>query len=254
MKNIFITGGTTGIGLALAKNFLSRGFKVGVCGRDLSKLEPALKNIPQLFSYQADVTSKEDLQKSIGDFALRNGGLDIIVANAGIGVGAKDGSLNFDLFEKVIDINVKGVLNTFEESVKHFKEREGHLVAISSVAAFSGLPGVGAYSASKAAVFRLCEGLSIDLKRKGISVTCICPGFIKTPLTDRNNHKMPFLISAEAGAEKISRAIMKKKDLYIFPWQMAFIMLFSEKLPRWIYRQLVLKLMGFIMPKKKEIN
>ena len=69
MKNIFITGGTTGIGLALAKNFLNRGYTVGVCGRDLSKLEPALKNTPQLFSYEADVTSKEDLKKSIGDFA-----------------------------------------------------------------------------------------------------------------------------------------------------------------------------------------
>ena len=253
MKTIFITGGTSGIGLALAENFLSRGFSVGVCGRDLSKVPLELNEKPKFFSYESDICDKKTLGRAVSDFKVRNGGLDIIVANAGIGVGAKDGSLNFPLFEKVVDVNIKGVLHTFEIGVQNFKKGEGHLVAVSSVAAFSGLPGAGIYSASKAAVFRLCEGLSIDLKGKGINVSCICPGFIDTPLTRKNNHKMPFLMSAEKGAEKISNAILKRKNLYVFPWQMAAIMLMAEKLPRWIYRSLVLKLMSLVMPKRREV-
>jgi short-subunit dehydrogenase len=251
MKKIFITGGTSGIGLSLAENFLKRGWVVGVCGRDTSKIPKELKQNQHFYSFCADVTHLEQIQKSVSEFSLRNNGLDVVVANAGISVGAKDGSLNFALGRKVVEINVLGLINTFDAAMAHFKGR-GHLVGVSSVAAFSGLPGAAPYSASKAAVFRYCEALSLDLKMQGIDVSCICPGFIDTPLTRKNNHKMPFIMSGEEGAQRISEAIIKKKPLYIFPKRMAFLMLLSEKMPRWLYRKIVLKLMGLVMPKRSK--
>ena len=195
------------------------------------------------------MTNSEEIKKVIKEFSIRNDGLDVVVANAGISVGAKDGSLNFPLGRKVLEINVLGLMNTFEAAVENFSDG-GHLVGISSVAALSGLPGAAPYSASKAAVFRYCEALSLDLRPQGIDVTCICPGFIDTPLTKKNNHKMPFLMSSEEGAERMAKAILSKLPLYIFPKRMAFLMLVAEKMPRWMYRGIVLKLISFIMPKK----
>ena len=251
MKKVFITGGTSGIGLALAKNFLAKGWVVGVCGRDTSKIETALIQNQKFFSYQSDVTKPQEIKKVVRDFSIRNNGLNIVVANAGISVGAKDGSLNFPLARDVIEINVLGVMNTFEAGVENFDEKKGgQLVGISSVAALSGLPGAAPYSASKAAVFRYCEALALDLKSRSIEVTCICPGFIDTPLTKKNNHKMPFLMTSEKAAERMARAIMNKYPLFIFPKRMAILMLIAEKMPRWMYRGIVLKLMSFIMPKR----
>lgn len=249
MKKIFITGGTSGIGLSLAENFLRRGWIVGVCGRDTSKILGSLSQNQNLHSYTADVLDLDQMKKVVSEFTIRNNGLDVMVANAGISVGAKDGSLNFPLGRKVIEINVLGLMNTFEAAVENFKNG-GHLVGVSSVAAFSGLPGAAPYSASKAAVFRYCEALSLDLKSQNVDVSCICPGFIDTPLTKKNNHKMPFLMSSKEGAERISNAIILKKPLYIFPKRMAFLMLLAEKMPRWLYRKVVLKLMSLVMPKR----
>jgi len=252
MNKIFITGGTSGIGLSLAKNFLDRDWIVGVCGRNTNKLENTFTQNPKFFSYQADVTDLNQIKKVVKDFSIRNNGLDVMVANAGISVGAKDGILNFPLSRDVININVIGLMNSFEAAMDNFNENSGHLVGVSSVAAFSGLPGAAPYSASKAAVFRYCEALSLDLAPKGIDVTCVCPGFIDTPLTKQNNHKMPFLMSSDEGARRISEAILKRKALFVFPKRMAALMIFSEKLPRWLYRKIVLKLMSFVMPKRSK--
>jgi short-subunit dehydrogenase len=116
------------------------------------------------------------------------------------------------------------------------RRKKGHLVATASVAGFMGLPGAGAYSASKAAVLKLCESYSLDLKKFGIHVTAIAPGFIDTPLTQKNNHKMPFLMSSEKAAHLIKRAIEKKKVLYVFPFRMKIVVTILDKMPRSLYR------------------
>jgi len=140
----------------------------------------------------------------------------------------------------IIDINVKGVLNTFEFALElMLPKKKGHLVATASVAGFMGLPGAGAYSASKAAVLKLCESYSIDLKRSGINVTAIAPGFIDTPLTQQNNHKMPFIMSSDKAARLIKRALEKKKVLYVFPLRMKIIVAILDKMPRSWYRCLM---------------
>ena len=237
--NIFITGGTTGIGLALAKLYLEEGHRVGVCARNLEKFPVEIKNKYKLLKcYQVDVVNREELRHAILDFA--NGDLDIVIANAGRSVGAKSKTPQFSVANDIIDINVKGVLNTFETALEiMLPKKKGHLVATASVAGFMGLPGAGAYSASKAAVLKLCESYALDFKRVGINVSAIAPGFIDTPLTQQNNHKMPFIMSSEKAAKLIKRAIFKKKVLYVFPFRMKIIVAILEKMPRSWYRALM---------------
>lgn len=244
--NIFITGGTTGIGLALAKLYLEEGHRVGVCARNLEKFPSEIRNkYKQLKCYQVDVANREQLREAIFDFA--DGSLDIVIANAGRSVGAKSKTPQFSVANDIIDINVKGVLNTFEPALELMTPKnKGHIVAMASVAGFMGLPGAGAYSASKAAVLKLCESYAIDLKRVGINVSAIAPGFIDTPLTQQNNHKMPFLMSSEKAAKLIKRAIEKKKVLYVFPFRMKLIVTLLEKMPRSWYRCLMgLKMLNY---------
>lgn len=244
--NIFITGGTTGIGLALAKLYLEEGHRVGICARNLSKFPVEIRNkYKQLSCYEVDVTNREELHKAISAFAPIE--LDMVIANAGRSVGVKSKTPQFSVANEIIDINVKGVLNTFDIALEIMLPRKkGHLVATASVAGFMGLPGAGAYSASKAAVLKLCESYSLDLKRHGINVSAIAPGFIDTPLTQKNNHKMPFLMSAEKAAKLIKRALEKKKVLYIFPFRMKIIVSILDKMPRSLYRLLMgLKLLNY---------
>ena len=244
--NIFITGGTTGIGLALAKLYLEEGHRVGVCARNLEKFPLEIRNKYKLLKcYEVDVVNREALRAAIFDFA--NGDLDMIVANAGRSVGVKSKTPQFSAANDIIDTNVKGVLNTFEAALElMLPKKKGHLVATASVAGFVGLPGAGAYSASKAAVLKLCESYSIDLKRSGIDVTAIAPGFIDTPLTQKNNHKMPFLMSAEKAAKLIKRALEAKKVLYVFPLRMKIVLTILEKMPRSWYRCLMgLKMLNY---------
>lgn len=239
--NIFITGGTTGIGLELAKLYLEEGHRVGVCGRSLHKFPEEIKNkYINLLCYEVDVTNREQLHKAVKDFA--KGTLDIIIANAGRSVGKKTQIPNAVIANEVIDINVKGVLNTFEVGLElMLPKHKGHLVATASVAGFVGLPGAAAYSASKAAVLKICESYAIDMKPMGISVTAIAPGFIDTPLTRQNDHKMPFLMSSTKAAKIIKKAIEDKKVLYVFPLAMRIVITILDKMPRSLYRML----MGF---------
>lgn len=237
--NIFITGGTTGIGLELAKLYLEEGHRVGICARNLSKFPQEIRNKYKLLKcYTVDVVNRDELRAAVLDFA--GGELDILIANAGRSVGSKSQTPVFSVASTIIDTNVKGVLNSFEIALElMLPKRRGQIVATASVAGFMGLPGAGAYSASKAAVLKLCESYSIDLKRRGISVTAIAPGFIDTPLTQQNNHKMPFMMSAEKAARLIKRAIEKRKALYVFPFRMKVVITILDKMPRSWYRAIM---------------
>lgn len=238
--NVFITGGTTGIGLALATLYLTEGHRVGLCGRNLSKLPTALREqYATLYPYQVDVTDRKALKQAVRDFAA-NQGLDLMIANAGRSHGVKSRIPNFEVSIDVIQVNVLGVVHAFEAALEFMlPQKGGHLAAVASVAGFLGLPGAGAYCASKAAVITLCESLTLDLKPEGIDVTTICPGFIDTPLTRQNTHAMPFLLSADEGARRIKQALDQRKVLYIFPLPMRIIVLLLKTMPRWLYRMIM---------------
>ncbi len=237
---VFITGGTTGIGFELAKSYLYEGHVVAICGRDLMKLPQGFQEqFPNLYTYQLSVTDAEALRKVIREFSDRTEepGLDIMVANAGRSHGSKSRLPDFDISRDIIEVNVVGVLNAFGPAVEvMLEQKKGLLVAIASVAGFVGLPGASAYSASKAAVVTLCESYHLDLKSQNIDVTCICPGFIDTPLTRQNNHAMPWLMPVEKAVIKIRKAIEKRKAFYLFPWQMKWVILLLSRMPRRWYR------------------
>jgi short-subunit dehydrogenase len=134
------------------------------------------------------------------------------------------------------------VLNTFEIATKIFlKNGSGHLVATASVAGFNGLPGVPAYSGSKAAIIKICESLRLDLKQSNINVTCISPGFIDTPLTQKNPHSMPFLTSSDDMAKKIYEGVEKKRRNILYPRVFARVVLILSFLPRCLYDKVISK-------------
>ncbi len=235
-KSIFITGSTSGIGHKLAELYLRDGHRVGISGRDLSKVEQSFKDeFENLELFEVDVTDQDRMNEVITDFSQK--GLDIIIANAGISHGPKSKRPDMEVARRIFNTNVLGVINTFAPALSVFeKQGSGHIVAIASVAGFVGLPGASAYSASKSAVMKLCESYALDLPKMGIDVTTICPGFIDTPLTQKNDHSMPFLMSAEKGARLIKEAIRAKRVLFVFPWQMSVAIHLLSYLPRFIYR------------------
>ena len=240
MKAVFITGGTTGMGMELAKLYAKKGWKVGVCGRDRIKYEEHFQTYKDTVSYyQVDVANRAELKAAIADFS-KSIGLDLLIANAGIGYKFKTKIPDFEWSYKMVNVNLLGVMYAFEAALDVMVPRsKGQLVAISSIAGYNGLPGVSAYSATKAAVQRYCESLHIDLRQFNINVTTICPGFVDTPLTQSNNHKMPFIMTAPKAAELIAKAIEKKKMVYAFPFFFATIVRILGMLPRTWYRAIM---------------
>lgn len=227
------------MGNALAQMFHRNGYRVGVCDiADKSEAENILSE--NIIYYHADVLDKENLAGAIRDFAS-HGSLDIVVANAGISM-PKAKIPDFELGRKVIEINVIGALNTFEPAIAIMKrQRSGQLVAMGSIAGIIGLPGTAIYGASKSAIINLCESLEIDLHHYGIQVTAIAPGFIDTPLTKNNKHKMPFLMPQEKAVRLIYDAVIKKKGLSVFPFPLMVISRILYHLPRGFYKYFMKK-------------
>ncbi|HLW56847.1 MAG TPA: SDR family NAD(P)-dependent oxidoreductase, partial [Bacteriovoracaceae bacterium] len=193
-----------------------------------------------------DVTDREALQKAILEFS-HSIGLDLLIASAGISFPHKTKIPDFERSYYMVQVNLLGVMYAFEAALKvMLPKKSGHLVAISSVAGFNGLPGVSAYSATKSAVTKYCESLNLDLADYGITVTSIHPGFVDTPLTRVNPHPMPFLQTAPQAARKIAWAIRKKKMHYSFPFLFSLVVKFLSLLPRtWYKRLMTIKLFNF---------
>lgn len=177
------------------------------------------------------------MREAASDFVARAGVPDIVIANAGISRGTlTDIADDLAAFRSVFDTNVLGVIHAFHPFVASMRERRrGALVGVASVAGFRGLPGSGAYSASKAAVITYLESLRVELAGSGVSVLTICPGYIATPMTARNPYRMPFLLDADAAAERIAGAIARRKRFYVLPWQMALVGRLLRLLPRPVY-------------------
>jgi short-subunit dehydrogenase len=236
MQTVFITGGTTGLGLELAREYIKKGYKVGICARDQQKYDQAFPVKPaHLHFYPVDVADKTALQAAIKSFSSPIG-LNLLIANAGISYPVKTKIPDFALTYKMIDINLKGVIYAFEAALEvMIPQGKGQLVAISSLAGFNGFPGTSGYSASKAAVMKFCESLSLDLKGLGIDVTCICPGFVDTPLTRRNQHPMPFLMNADKATQLMLKAIEKKPIRYSFPFRFYALIYILSIIPRSLF-------------------
>lgn len=188
-------------------------------------------------TYAHDITDRAALRAATEDFLHRFGTPDLVIANAGISTGTdggRDGDM--EVLSRVLATNVTGLAATLQPFVVPMRTaKRGRLVGIASVAGFRGLPGSGAYSASKAAAIAWLEALRVELHGSGVSVVTICPGYIDTPMTRVNNYTMPFLMSAEDGARRIARAINSGRSLVIVPWQMRLVFSVLRLLPPWLH-------------------
>jgi hypothetical protein len=191
-------------------------------------------------SYQIDVADEAAVAAAAQDFLARFGAPDLVIANAGVSVGTRGDELaDVAKLRRVLEVNVTGLAATLAAFAPAMREAgRGTLAGIASVAGFRGLPGAGAYSASKSAAITWLESLRAELHGSGVSVVCVCPGYIDTPMTQVNRYRMPFLLSADESARRIARAIAARRRLAVIPWQMAAVSLLLRAMPGWIYDRL----------------
>lgn len=238
-KVAVITGASSGIGRELARELARKGAKVGLIARRrelLSELSAEIEAKKGIVAFAAaDVAEREPTLAAIHDLANRLGPVDLLIANAGVGAPTLLNPVNIGDVEKMIRVNLMGVIYSIEAVLPDMLKRgDGHLAAVSSMAAYKGLPGESAYCASKAAVNSYMEGLRIQLRDHRIAVTTICPGFVATPMTEVNDFKMPFLVQADAAARHIVRALARKKKVYNFPTRMMMLMRLISWMPDWV--------------------
>lgn len=238
-----ITGASSGIGRGLAVELARRGAKIGLVARRAELMEEAVREIEAAGStalaLPADVQDAASMKAAADRLAAELGPIDILIANAGIGPTRDAAKISAEEVSNVINVNVIGASNSVAAVVPQMVARgSGQLVVISSLAAYRGLPRSAAYCASKAAVSAFFESLRLDLEPRGIDVTIIHPGFIKTPLTAGREAQMPFLMELDDAVRKMARAIEKRRKRYSFPWQLATIVRAGMVMPIWMYDQI----------------
>lgn len=228
-KLVFITGASSGIGQALALTYYQAGYKLALVARRTSEIESWISRLNISFDshkiYSADVSNIDSIVAA-GKACIAELGLpDVVIANAGISVGV-DTAIRSDLdhMAQTYATNNIGLAATFHPFIEGMLQRKsGKLVGIGSVAGIRGLPGHGAYCGSKAAVISYCESLRGELLGSGVQVVTICPGFIKTPMTEKNRYPMPFLMEVNNFAEQSFSKIEKGSSYSVIPWQMGVI-------------------------------
>ena len=238
MTKIFITGASSGIGESMARFYAQRGVQLGLVARRADFLQRLADELtPRPAVYALDVRDANALRDAAKDFIDRFGVPDVVIANAGVSRGTLTESADdLKIFQEVFDINVMGMVNTFHAFVEPMRvARQGALVGIASVAGFRGIPGGGAYSASKAAAIKYCESLRVELRGTGIAVVTICPGYIKTPMTAVNKFKMPFLIDVDEAVIRFARAIDARTSFTVIPWTMGVAARVLRVVPNWLY-------------------
>lgn len=245
-KVVLITGASSGIGRGLAIELARRGAKLGLVARRKELLDEIVEEIraqstqngnqSKVIALVADVQDAASLRNAADRLRAEFGKIDVLIANAGIGETNDAAELDAAKFANVIDVNVIGAANSVAAVVPEMVQRgSGHLVVISSLAAYRGLPKSAAYCASKAAVSAMFESLRLDLSPRGINVTIIHPGFIKTALTAGRQARLPWLQELEPAVKKIVRAIERRKKSYAFPWQLATLVRVGMIMPNAMY-------------------
>jgi len=242
-KVVLITGASSGIGRALAVELGRRGARLGLTARRAEELLRVAEEVEraggEALALPADVRNPEALKDAAERVRARWGRVDVLIANAGMSTTTAGTQLNAGEAGDVISINVLGVVNSVAAVLPDMLERRsGQLVAISSLASYRGMPKSGAYSASKAAVSTFFESLRVDLRKSGIDVTVIHPGFIRTPMTAGRKKKLPFLLEVEDAACRIIRAVERRARTYAFPWQLASLVRVIRHMPGRLYDRL----------------
>ena len=236
-----LTGASSGIGAEMAAQIAAKGAVLGLVARRREELERVAGKVASAGSeariFPLDVTDADAQRSAADELRSEFGKVDVMIANAGIGGNNRETrEINPGAVADVININLIGAVNSVAAVLPEMLEAgKGHLVAISSLAGFRGLPKSAAYSGSKAGVTAFFESLRLDFKPQGIDVSVIQPGFIRTPLTSGRKHKLPFLLEVDEGAAKILAAIERRRAFYAFPWPLATFVRMGKFFPVWLY-------------------
>ncbi len=238
---VLITGASSGIGRGFALELARRGARLGLVARRAELLNEIIDEMnpaqqANAMAIAVDVQDGASMRAGAEKLIEKFGRIDVLIANAGVGVTNPGTQFDAAKLASVINVNVIGVANSVAAVLPEMVARgSGHLVAISSLAAYRGLPKSAAYCASKAGVSAMFESLRLDLAPRGISVTIIHPGFIKTPLTAGRQAKLPWLLECDDAVKKMLWAIEKRKKSYAFPWQLASIVRLGMVMPNFMY-------------------
>jgi short-subunit dehydrogenase len=208
----------------------------------LARHKPPLDELAQALgvacaTYAADVGDAAAVQAAAADFVARHGVPDVVIANAGVSAGTAGGEAeDLAVLDRILRTNVVGLAASLQPFVAPMRARRaGVLAGIASIAGFRGLPGAGAYSASKAAAIAWLESLRVELAGSGVAVVTICPGYVDTPMTRVNRYAMPFLLPADEAARRMAHAIDARRSWVVVPWQMAIAGALMRRLPNWLY-------------------
>lgn len=234
-----VTGASSGIGWALARELAREGCKVGLVARRQAELAQLAEEVRRAGGTAAlataNVAERGQVQAAFAEIRRELGPIDLVVANAGVGIPTLLNPVNIGAVELTFHVNVLGVVYAIEAVLPEMLQRgRGHLAAVSSLGSYKGLPGESAYCASKAAVNTYLEGLRIHLHHRGIAVTTLCPGFVRTPMTAPNKFPMPWLMDPDEAARRMVRALARRKKVYNFPWQTSLLMKLTRWLPDWV--------------------
>jgi len=242
---VFITGASSGIGQALAARFYRSGYRLALVARRTPEVHGWIASqgidVQRAAVYVADVRDVDAIVAAGRACIAAQGVPDVVIANAGISIGMDTAEfVDLDVMRATFETNNLGLAATFHPFIEAMRARgAGTLVGIASVAGIRGLPGHGAYSASKAAVIAYCESLRGELRPSGVKVVTIGPGYIDTPLTRGNPYSMPFLLSADAFADRAYDAIARGVSYRVIPWQMGVVAKLMRALPNAIYDRLL---------------
>ena len=239
-KKIWITGASSGIGKALAEKFASEGWKVAASARRKEILDE-MSSHENIFSYPLDVTNQEQIKISFEKIIEDFNGLDLCVFSSGTYDPKLEQEINVKQNKFVMETNFFGVLYCINAVENYFKNKKnGHISIVSSVDAYRGLPNSSGYGPSKAALTNLTESLYFDFKKHNVRISLVSPGFIKTPLTDKNEFPMPFIKSPDFAAEKMFNGLTKSKAFEIhFPKALTILLKIFRVLPYKIYLFLI---------------
>ena len=243
-KNIWITGASSGIGKALAIKFVNEGWQVAASARRENLLQELNSKNSNIHSFPLDIKDESESKKVFQDIVEKFKTLDICVFCTGIHDPESEKKLSNEKIREIMETNFFGTVNCILAVNKFFRDKQsGHISIVSSVAGYRGLPAASAYCASKAALISLAESLYFDFKRFNVRVSVVSPGFIKTPMTDKNKFPMPMIKSPEYAAEKMFIGLTKKNVFEIhFPITLTLIMKLLKIMPNWLYLLVARKL------------
>tara|TARA_A100001015_G_scaffold2139_1_gene2907 strand:+ start:5063 stop:5815 length:753 start_codon:yes stop_codon:yes gene_type:complete len=242
-KKIWITGASSGIGKAVAEKFAKEGWKVAVSARRKEVLNNMAQN-ENIKSFPLDVTDRNQINNAFKNILNEFGDLDLCLFSSGTYEPKDEQSIDPDKIKNVINVNFLGVIDCVKTVEEYFKNKKsGHISIVSSIAGYRGLPNSSGYGPSKAALTNFSESIYFDFKKFGVRVSIVSPGFIKTPLTDKNEFPMPFLKTPDYAAEKIFNGLINSNAFEVhFPKGLTVTLKFLRILPYKLYLFLVDKL------------